>query len=131
MIEETSKIDEGESRPYEDAMIVTENYKNAMHDEIGLLLVKIALISLTEDPTRSRKYVEQSLDFLQKKIRSRRNDEKQHFVELYSLLELIKQKNYAPERIDEGLKEIDILTVMKKEIVKRARDGYYRIYKRY
>ncbi len=117
MIIETSKLAESISidslshkRVFEESMIASEMYQDAMYDESGLLYTKLALSNYQKHPQKSQLYADESLHYIQKKLTRHELEIKSTLEKLEEIISLIRDQKDVD--LSEGIKEIQILGVL-------------------
>jgi hypothetical protein len=115
----------------EEAMLATERYGQAMHDEIGLLHVRIALRLFEEDPDRARKFARTSRSYIRELQQSRKQSDKRNLSALDTLMNSIVKGEDSKVNVSMGMQMVEQLGNEKRKVFIQARDGYDRIFRSY
>jgi hypothetical protein len=133
---DAEKVEKGRdtrSRSFEESMVATESYRQAMFNEMGLLYLDFAIDFIKSRPELSDKFTKQSIEFLTRKIKLVNKEEQDILEQLKDGYELLDKKQYDEsdiERIKNGLKQLQIFINEEQNVV-FAREKYYKTFKQY
>jgi hypothetical protein len=114
----------------EDSMFITEKYAEAIHEEIALLHVSVALELAKEKNSSSKQFTGEALMFLDRLARlSGYAEQRGAISELQHILQRINSDEVTSADIEHGEKQADVLASNKKQILLDARERYYEILK--
>ena len=120
-----------ESRSPEEVTIATERYGQAVHDEIGLLHVKIALRLLRENPDRAKVFAVESRNYISELRKTKNSFGKDQLPILKSMMDEIITGRSNKVDVERGIKIVEELSNKKKVASTAAKEGYDRIFKRF